>query len=347
MQVSGVCAEPVGRWTHLAVTYDGAAARLYVNGVPVSSRSLSGAIRNTSDPLWIGGNRPYGEYFRGVIDEVRVYDRALAPVGVRAAMRTPIEEPGQRTAGLVAAYAFDARRGATVPDASGHGNAGAVRGARWTTAGRFGGGMSFNGSGEVVRVPASASLDLNRAMTLTAWIRPSEPQSGWRTVLARQTDAYTLMAGGGRQDAGRLEALDRLRFLLIIFLAAFTGWAVARGHSLWAAGRRRWYWPVALFVGGSLVDVALEPSNAVIGPALVAVWWGATSSDRTEKVSMYTLAGVFAAATAVSVADPTAALLPYDNGGVVRAAAVGLLLATAGLLSLTRRTGASRSVGLG
>ena len=61
------------------MTYNGAALRLYVDGTETSSRSVSGEILKTSDPLWIGGNRPYGEYFRGVIDEVRVYDRALNP----------------------------------------------------------------------------------------------------------------------------------------------------------------------------------------------------------------------------------------------------------------------------
>jgi hypothetical protein len=34
-------------WAHLAVTYDGSALRLYVNGTPVSSRSASGDIIGT------------------------------------------------------------------------------------------------------------------------------------------------------------------------------------------------------------------------------------------------------------------------------------------------------------
>ena len=69
-------------------------------------------------------------------------------------------------------------------------------------------------------MPASASLDLKGAMTLAAWIRPTKSQPGWRTVFARQRDAYTLMAGGGRQDAARLDSLDRLRFALVIVLPA-------------------------------------------------------------------------------------------------------------------------------
>jgi concanavalin A-like lectin/glucanase superfamily protein len=334
LQAGGVRGEQVGRWSYLAVTYDGAAVRLYVDGVEVSSRSASGPILRTRDPLWIGGNRPYGEYFRGVIDEVRVYGRALGPAEARAAMSTPIGGRGTRAPGLVAAYAFDAGRGRSADDASGHGNAGAIQGARWTSSGRFGRGMRFDGAGEVVRVPASASLDLGRAMTLTAWIKPSEQQSGWRTVVARQTDAYTLMAGGGRENAGRLEAIDRLRFVIVILLLAWMGVVLARGRVPWASGRSRWYWPLALFVAGSLVDVAFAPSDTLIGPALVALWWGATSSHRDERVIMYVLSGAFAALTIVATTDQASLPLPFDDGGVVRSATLGLLLATVGLLSL-------------
>lgn len=65
------------RWTHLAATYNGSTQRLYVNGVEVGSRSQNGAITLSSGALRIGGNSVWGSYFRGYIDEVRVYNRAL------------------------------------------------------------------------------------------------------------------------------------------------------------------------------------------------------------------------------------------------------------------------------
>src|SRR5439155_1719013 len=61
-------------WTHLAGTYDGATLRFYVNGVQVSSRALTGSIVSSTAPLRIGGNSVWGEYFAGVIDDVRVYN---------------------------------------------------------------------------------------------------------------------------------------------------------------------------------------------------------------------------------------------------------------------------------
>ena len=82
--------EPVNAWTYVAFTYDGANLRLFINGTQVATRAATGAIQTTNNPLWIGGNSPYGEYFRGLIDEVRVYNRALAQADVQADMNTGI-----------------------------------------------------------------------------------------------------------------------------------------------------------------------------------------------------------------------------------------------------------------
>src|SRR4051795_9651686 len=65
---------PVERWTHLAVTYDGAALRLYVNGDEVAAAPWSGTIASSTRPLELGGDSIYGQYFNGLIDEVRIYD---------------------------------------------------------------------------------------------------------------------------------------------------------------------------------------------------------------------------------------------------------------------------------
>ena len=341
----GVASEPPGRWSHLALTYDGRRLTMYVDGRRVSSLAATGSILRTSHPLWIGGNRPYGEYFHGTIDEVRVYDRALSPAGVAAEMSVPIGRGGDgREPGLVAAYGFDRGSGRTAEDASGDGNTAAIQGATWTSEGRYGRAIRFEGVGEIVRVPASVSLDLRRAMTLSAWVRPSESQSGWRTVLARQTDAYFLMAGGGREAAARLRTLDDVRFFLLIALALLVCAALATGRAGWMRDRPGWYLaPVALFVAGSVLDALLSPSDTLVGPALVAAWCGASAPQRDERTAMYVLAGAFGVVTLVAVADPGALPFPRDDGGVVRAAALGLLLITGGVLSARRSVGARRT----
>ncbi len=87
---TGTAAVPLNAWTHLALTYDGAALRLYVNGALVRTTALSGAIVTSTSALRIGGNSVWGEYFMGLIDEVRVYNRALTASDIQTDMATPI-----------------------------------------------------------------------------------------------------------------------------------------------------------------------------------------------------------------------------------------------------------------
>ena len=65
------------RWSHLAMTWDGKVIRAYVDGRRVAGHALAGTAQRSSGPLRIGGNGIWPEWFAGVIDEVRVYDRAL------------------------------------------------------------------------------------------------------------------------------------------------------------------------------------------------------------------------------------------------------------------------------
>jgi len=91
--VRSLVAPPLNTWTHLAVTYDGTTERLFVNGTEVSTHSgLSGNMIVANGVLRIGGNNtaPGGEFFRGLIDEVRVYNRARTGAQITADMNTPI-----------------------------------------------------------------------------------------------------------------------------------------------------------------------------------------------------------------------------------------------------------------
>src|ERR1700729_3106318 len=87
------------------------------------------------------------------------------------------------SSGLVAAYGFDEGSGTTVTDASGNGNNGTISGATWSTAGKYGDALSFNGTSSLVTIPNSASLQLSGGMTLEAWVKPSTVNANWRDVL--------------------------------------------------------------------------------------------------------------------------------------------------------------------
>jgi hypothetical protein len=64
--------------------------RVYANGVLTGSKTLSGGLVNTSDPLKLGGNAVWPEWFQGRIDEVRVWNAARSAAQITADMNAAI-----------------------------------------------------------------------------------------------------------------------------------------------------------------------------------------------------------------------------------------------------------------
>ena len=103
-------------------------------------------------------------------------------------------------AGLVAAYGFNEGTGTTITDGSGNGHTGTIAGAAWTTQGRFGNALSFDGVNDWVTVTSTALLNLSTAMTLEAWVFPTTT-SGVRDILIKEgtgADIYNLYARNWR-----------------------------------------------------------------------------------------------------------------------------------------------------
>jgi hypothetical protein len=82
---------PAGVWSHIAATFRNGTTTLYVNGVEVGHQTSPRVPRpELARPLMIGAgmNGPAGtrptELFKGALDEVLLYDRALAAEEVAA-----------------------------------------------------------------------------------------------------------------------------------------------------------------------------------------------------------------------------------------------------------------------
>ena len=78
-----------GKWHHVIVTYDGATIKLYIEGKEVSSKSASTPPETSgTKPVRIGANSritPPDRFFKGEIDEVRVWKDDLSQTEVSAA----------------------------------------------------------------------------------------------------------------------------------------------------------------------------------------------------------------------------------------------------------------------
>ncbi|MDD5707872.1 MAG: LamG domain-containing protein, partial [Kiritimatiellae bacterium] len=85
---------PRRTWVHVAATCDGVTNTLYVNGVPLASTAFKSKQRleRIAGPVKIGG---HGGCFKGAVDNLRLYDRALSAAEVK---RLHDEKSGYRPA---------------------------------------------------------------------------------------------------------------------------------------------------------------------------------------------------------------------------------------------------------
>lgn len=92
---------PNNEWHHIAVTYDGTTAKLYIDGIEVVSGTPSAAPLNTPQNFKVGGQTvnysttPINmNFFNGAIQEVRVWDVSLSENQIREMMNQQIEQDG-------------------------------------------------------------------------------------------------------------------------------------------------------------------------------------------------------------------------------------------------------------
>ncbi len=121
--VTGVRTVAPGRWTHVAATYDGTRAQLFVDG-DRDGQPFAVRYEQSQTETWIGarpeGGSPPGPtfFFLGAIEDVRVWDRALSDAEVAAVAAgapqapepprpPPVAGPGPRQAVPVAIYPLD------------------------------------------------------------------------------------------------------------------------------------------------------------------------------------------------------------------------------------------------
>ena len=88
---TGTTALPVNVWSHVAATYDGTTLRLWVNGNEVAAVVKAPSIATSTGAFRIGGRGVSpGEFFAGLVDDVRVYNVALTQAQIQTDMNTPV-----------------------------------------------------------------------------------------------------------------------------------------------------------------------------------------------------------------------------------------------------------------
>jgi hypothetical protein len=90
LATSATSALSTTQWSHIALTWSSNTLGLYVNGTQVTSRSTTGSFGTSTGTLRIGGTSTASAYFDGLVDEVRVYQRALTAAEITADMNSPV-----------------------------------------------------------------------------------------------------------------------------------------------------------------------------------------------------------------------------------------------------------------
>ena len=173
---------PNGQWTHILVTYNNASktATFYKNGVFDGSQVTANTIGNGGTTFYIGndGRDGAGYPFDGLIDEVRIYNRALTAAEIQALYKSGAAKfaPPSNT-GLVGYWSFDDGAGLSATDFSGKNNTGVFPGGTanptWVN-GKRGKALSFDGSNDYVNAGKAAGLDLTSTFTIAVWVKSSE-----------------------------------------------------------------------------------------------------------------------------------------------------------------------------
>ncbi len=120
-------AVPAGEWTHIVATYDGQTVVLYVNGEPDASKTRTGPIYDSKEPVRIGwgSDGATAGAFNGDLDSPAIYRRVLSQDEVRARYQERAHygdgKPGV-LAGCVAQWNLQELAGTVLKDATGNGN---------------------------------------------------------------------------------------------------------------------------------------------------------------------------------------------------------------------------------
>jgi LruC domain-containing protein len=154
-------------WHHVAMTYNGSEMKIYLDGLFRTSTTNTGNLQSSASDVYIGKQGTITP-FKGTIDEMLMYDRALTePEVLQIFGSTP--DPGTGSDNLVSYYKLDENTGTTANDSKGA-NTGTITGATWGQ-GISGSCLVFDGTSGAVKVPSKLNLNPVYGITMMAWAK--------------------------------------------------------------------------------------------------------------------------------------------------------------------------------
>ncbi len=182
-----------GRWQHLAMTYDGGAVRLFVDGQPASSAMRTGPLGSSGSQLEIGRWNMNAQFLNGLIDEVRISNYARSNAQILDDATT------------MAIYRFDEGSGTSALDATGNGFTGTLVAGPTYGSGVTGKAITLDGASQYVRLPAGGNAAAGD-YTVAIWFSMVAANGAGRSYLvdlrgdgASPTGSVALFVDGSTQ----------------------------------------------------------------------------------------------------------------------------------------------------
>ena len=173
----------IGNWNHIVVTVGGGLMRFYVNSVLAKQVSTGNLVSPPSGNIIIGDfeDTITGNSWKGAIDDVRFYNRALSDAEVKSLYDYESTPPDNNfiTNGLVAYYPFNGNAN----DESGNGKNGEPIGIlyaddRFGKSSRSGSFSQTSPSGVNIPEPVSGLGGVGNSATFSLWFKGQSINSG-------------------------------------------------------------------------------------------------------------------------------------------------------------------------
>lgn len=178
------------RWYHVAYVWDQTYVYGYLDGnlifknphppawskvhpdLPLSAGQYKATTLNFSNvAIGNGYSTEANRYWKGRIDEVRIYDRPLS------AQEVLLLNQGREDS-LILHYSFDTNNAPAVVDQSGVGHDATVTGALFTSAGKINAAYSFDGIDDAIHVPQRSTFEIKDDFTVAVWFFAKSAQEG-------------------------------------------------------------------------------------------------------------------------------------------------------------------------
>lgn len=125
MDATSVASVADGAWHHVAMVVDASGGKIFLDGNVVGTGAWPStpAAPNNSEPFQIGRYHNYAQRFHGALDEIAIWNRALAAGEIQSLKNRPLAGD---EANLVASWRLNESSGTTANDSTGHGHTGTL-----------------------------------------------------------------------------------------------------------------------------------------------------------------------------------------------------------------------------